>query len=160
MIKSHWNCIHQLKREISDIQPHFSSNGFHLTIGVGSSDLIGTSAGCIDGDHSRADCISDCCRSPACCGGRWLYACWQIWRMASYSVCSSLHRCTIRGLLGYLQYHRYEMDWSYWQMPLRSFVGNLLKGQTVGFIGAGRIGTAYARMMVCFTSFEILYHAL
>jgi hydroxypyruvate reductase 1 len=28
------------------------------------------------------------------------------------------------------------------------FVGNLLKGQTVGIIGAGRIGTAYARMMV------------
>lgn len=29
-----------------------------------------------------------------------------------------------------------------------SFVGNLLKGQTVGVIGAGRIGSAYARMMV------------
>lgn len=28
------------------------------------------------------------------------------------------------------------------------FVGNLLKGQTVGVIGAGRIGSAYARMMV------------
>ncbi|KAK6143363.1 hypothetical protein DH2020_023711 [Rehmannia glutinosa] len=27
------------------------------------------------------------------------------------------------------------------------FVGNLLKGQTVGVIGAGRIGSAYARMM-------------
>jgi hypothetical protein len=27
-------------------------------------------------------------------------------------------------------------------------VGNLLKGQTVGVIGAGRIGSAYARMMV------------
>lgn len=27
-------------------------------------------------------------------------------------------------------------------------MGNLLKGQTVGIIGAGRIGTAYARMMV------------
>ncbi|KAH7574886.1 hypothetical protein JRO89_XS02G0017600 [Xanthoceras sorbifolium] len=30
------------------------------------------------------------------------------------------------------------------------FVGNLLKGQTVGVIGAGRIGSAYARMMVIF----------
>lgn len=30
------------------------------------------------------------------------------------------------------------------------FVGNLLKGQTVGVIGAGRIGSAYARMMVFF----------
>ncbi|KZV39337.1 glycerate dehydrogenase [Dorcoceras hygrometricum] len=28
------------------------------------------------------------------------------------------------------------------------FVGNLLKGQTVGVIGAGRIGSAYARMMI------------
>jgi hydroxypyruvate reductase 1 len=28
------------------------------------------------------------------------------------------------------------------------FVGNLLQGKTVGIIGAGRIGTAYARMMV------------
>ena len=32
------------------------------------------------------------------------------------------------------------------------FVGNLLKGQTVGVIGAGRIGSAYARMMVNFAS--------
>jgi hypothetical protein len=33
-------------------------------------------------------------------------------------------------------------------MYCRRFVGNLLKGQTVGVIGAGRIGSAYARMMV------------
>lgn len=33
---------------------------------------------------------------------------------------------------------------------LYRFVGNLLKGQTVGVIGAGRIGSAYARMMVIF----------
>ena len=33
------------------------------------------------------------------------------------------------------------------------FVGNLLKGQTVGVIGAGRIGSAYARMMVNFFSY-------
>lgn len=33
------------------------------------------------------------------------------------------------------------------------FVGNLLKGQTVGVIGAGRIGSAYARMMVIFFSY-------
>lgn len=31
-------------------------------------------------------------------------------------------------------------------------MGNLLKGQTVGVIGAGRIGSAYARMMVNFCS--------
>lgn len=36
------------------------------------------------------------------------------------------------------------------------FVGNLLKGQTVGVIGAGRIGSAYARMMVlCLPNFII-----
>ena len=28
------------------------------------------------------------------------------------------------------------------------FVGNLLQRKTVGIVGAGRIGTAYARMMV------------
>lgn len=33
-------------------------------------------------------------------------------------------------------------------MASARFVGNLLKGQTVGVIGAGRIGSAYARMMV------------
>ncbi|KAB5561467.1 hypothetical protein DKX38_006424 [Salix brachista] len=32
------------------------------------------------------------------------------------------------------------------------FVGNLLKGQTVGVIGAGRIGSAYARMMIIYFS--------
>ena len=35
-------------------------------------------------------------------------------------------------------------------MAPNRFVGNLLKGQTVGVIGAGRIGSAYARMMVLF----------
>lgn len=35
-----------------------------------------------------------------------------------------------------------------WVHILIRFVGNLLKGQTVGVIGAGRIGSAYARMMV------------
>ena len=29
-----------------------------------------------------------------------------------------------------------------------AFAGNLLQGKTVGIIGAGRIGSAYARMMV------------
>ncbi|CAI5501165.1 unnamed protein product [Closterium sp. Naga37s-1] len=34
-------------------------------------------------------------------------------------------------------------------LPLHArFIGNLLKGQTVGIIGAGRIGSAYARMIV------------
>jgi len=33
------------------------------------------------------------------------------------------------------------------------FVGNLLKGQTVGVIGAGRIISAYARMMVSSSTF-------
>lgn len=35
-----------------------------------------------------------------------------------------------------------------WHQFSDRFVGNLLKGQTVGVIGAGRIGSAYARMMV------------
>ncbi|KAM7482757.1 hypothetical protein LguiB_007340 [Lonicera macranthoides] len=37
------------------------------------------------------------------------------------------------------------------------FVGNLLKGQTVGVIGAGRIGSAYARMMVLSYCFILTY---
>lgn len=37
-----------------------------------------------------------------------------------------------------------------WLCFATRFVGNLLKGQTVGVIGAGRIGSAYARMMVIF----------
>jgi len=36
------------------------------------------------------------------------------------------------------------------------FVGNLLKGQTVGVIGAGRIGSAYARMMVSFLQWHFV----
>ncbi|KAF9684500.1 hypothetical protein SADUNF_Sadunf04G0124600 [Salix dunnii] len=40
------------------------------------------------------------------------------------------------------------------------FVGNLLKGQTVGVIGAGRIGSAYARMMLLKKTFEIADHML
>lgn len=35
------------------------------------------------------------------------------------------------------------------------FVGNLLRGQTVGVIGAGRIGSAYARMMVIVNKLNI-----
>eukprot|EP00897_Mesotaenium_endlicherianum_P007951 jgi/Mesen1/7184/ME000037S06543 len=40
------------------------------------------------------------------------------------------------------------------------FVGNLLKGQTVGIIGAGRIGTAYARMMVEGFKMNVVYFDL
>lgn len=40
------------------------------------------------------------------------------------------------------------------------FVGNLLKGQTVGIIGAGRIGTAYARMMVEGFKMNVIYFDL
>jgi len=40
------------------------------------------------------------------------------------------------------------------------FVGNLLKGQTVGIIGAGRIGTAYARMMVEGHKMNVIYYDL
>ncbi|KAM0938720.1 putative oxidoreductase [Dioscorea sansibarensis] len=40
------------------------------------------------------------------------------------------------------------------------FVGNLLKGQTVGVIGAGRIGSAYARMMVEGFKMNLLYYDL
>uniref|UniRef100_A0A2N9ISL1 glycerate dehydrogenase n=1 Tax=Fagus sylvatica TaxID=28930 RepID=A0A2N9ISL1_FAGSY len=40
------------------------------------------------------------------------------------------------------------------------FVGNLLKGQTVGVIGAGRIGSAYARMMVEGFQMNLIYYDL
>ncbi|GAB4822543.1 hypothetical protein N2152v2_009589 [Parachlorella kessleri] len=38
------------------------------------------------------------------------------------------------------------------------FVGNLLQGKTVGIIGAGRIGTAYARMMVEGHKMDLVYY--
>jgi hydroxypyruvate reductase 1 len=38
------------------------------------------------------------------------------------------------------------------------FVGNLLQGKTVGIVGAGRIGTAYARMMVEGHKMDLLYY--
>ncbi|CAH1427698.1 unnamed protein product [Lactuca virosa] len=38
------------------------------------------------------------------------------------------------------------------------FVGNLLKGQTVGVIGAGRIGSAYARMMIEGFKMNLIYY--
>lgn len=38
------------------------------------------------------------------------------------------------------------------------FVGNLLQGKTVGVIGAGRIGTAYARMMVEGHKCNLIYY--
>lgn len=38
------------------------------------------------------------------------------------------------------------------------FVGNLLQGKTVGIIGAGRIGTAYARMMVEGHKMNLVYY--
>ncbi|XP_071929664.1 glycerate dehydrogenase-like, partial [Coffea arabica] len=40
------------------------------------------------------------------------------------------------------------------------FVGNLLKRQTVGVIGAGRIGSAYARMMVEGFKMNLIYYDL
>ncbi|CAK9881355.1 unnamed protein product [Sphagnum jensenii] len=40
------------------------------------------------------------------------------------------------------------------------FVGNLLKGQTVGIIGAGRIGSAYARMMIEGFKMNVIYYDL
>eukprot|EP00245_Coleochaete_scutata_P014091 TRINITY_DN5910_c1_g1_i1.p1 TRINITY_DN5910_c1_g1~~TRINITY_DN5910_c1_g1_i1.p1 ORF type:complete len:450 (-),score=93.44 TRINITY_DN5910_c1_g1_i1:488-1663(-) len=40
------------------------------------------------------------------------------------------------------------------------FVGNLLKGQTVGIIGAGRIGGAYARMMIEGFKMNLIYYDL
>lgn len=39
-------------------------------------------------------------------------------------------------------------------------MGNLLKGQTVGVIGAGRIGSAYARMMVISASIILFKFSL
>lgn len=38
------------------------------------------------------------------------------------------------------------------------FVGNLLQNKTVGIIGAGRIGTAYARMMVEGHKMDVVYY--
>lgn len=38
------------------------------------------------------------------------------------------------------------------------FVGNLLQGKTVGIVGAGRIGTAYARMMVEGHKMDLVYY--
>lgn len=38
------------------------------------------------------------------------------------------------------------------------FVGNLLQGKTVGIVGAGRIGTAYARMMVEGHKMDLIYY--
>ena len=40
------------------------------------------------------------------------------------------------------------------------FLGNLMKGATVGVIGAGRIGTAYARMMVEGFKMNVVYYDL
>ncbi|KAG0457033.1 hypothetical protein HPP92_022190 [Vanilla planifolia] len=40
------------------------------------------------------------------------------------------------------------------------FVGNLLRGQTVGVIGAGRIGSAYARMMIEGFKMNLIYYDL
>ena len=40
------------------------------------------------------------------------------------------------------------------------FLGALLRGQTVGIIGAGRIGAAYARMMMEGHRMNVLYHDL
>jgi len=40
------------------------------------------------------------------------------------------------------------------------FLGNLLKGSTVGVIGAGRIGAAYARMMVEGFKLNVVYYDL
>ncbi|KAG7666909.1 hypothetical protein Ndes2526B_g04604 [Nannochloris sp. 'desiccata'] len=38
------------------------------------------------------------------------------------------------------------------------FVGNLLQGKTVGIVGAGRIGSAYARMMVEGHKMDLIYY--
>lgn len=40
------------------------------------------------------------------------------------------------------------------------FLGNLLTGRTLGVIGAGRIGSAYARMMVQGHGLSLIYHNL
>ncbi|KAF6139155.1 hypothetical protein GIB67_023208 [Kingdonia uniflora] len=40
------------------------------------------------------------------------------------------------------------------------FVANLLKGQIVGVIGAGRIGSAYARMMIEEFKMNLIYYDL
>jgi len=40
------------------------------------------------------------------------------------------------------------------------FVGNLLQGGTVGIVGAGRIGQAYARMMIEGHKMNVVYYDL
>ncbi len=40
------------------------------------------------------------------------------------------------------------------------FLGTLLQGKTLGIIGAGRIGAAYARMMVQGHGMQVIYHDL
>ncbi len=40
------------------------------------------------------------------------------------------------------------------------FLGTLLQGKTLGIIGAGRIGSAYARMMVQGHGMQVIYHDL
>jgi hydroxypyruvate reductase 1 len=40
------------------------------------------------------------------------------------------------------------------------FLGTLLQGKTLGIIGAGRIGAAYARMMVQGHGMHVIYHDL
>jgi hydroxypyruvate reductase 1 len=39
------------------------------------------------------------------------------------------------------------------------FLGTLLQGKTLGIIGAGRIGSAYARMMVQAHGMQVIYHS-
>ena len=45
-------------------------------------------------------------------------------------------------------------------MPICRFVGNLLKGQTVGVIGAGCIVYAYAHMMIEGFKMNLIYYNL
>lgn len=122
----------------------FDLNGnWHVHICKGiifSSHIIFWWPGSTDWDYSRVSSFTFFSSSEKDCGGRWVHESWQIWRMASTFVCNCLisitfyFLCRLRSITKLIVYSR--------------FVGNLLKGQTVGVIGAGRIGSAYARMMV------------
>lgn len=46
------------------------------------------SVGCADRNNCRAGSSPDLVSCTEGCGSRWLYACWEIWRLATISVCS------------------------------------------------------------------------
>ena len=92
--------------------------------------------GSVDWDYGRASRFAfPCCRKKDCWSWRF-HESWLVRRMASSSVRQNQEN------------QETTLEMLRWLFGSGRFVGNLLKGQTVGVIGAGRIGSAYARMMV------------